>query len=101
MNDDATLPDGLTFEARLDRLAEIAVKVGLNLAPGQEVMMTASLEALDLSRRITEQAYKAGASLVTTIYGDDRAALARYRLARDESFDVAADWLYDLSLIHI
>lgn len=95
MNDDVTLAGGLTFEARLDRLAEIAVKVGLNLAPGQEVMMTASLEALDLSRRITEQAYKAGATLVTTIYGDDRAALARYRYARNESFDVAADWLYD------
>ena len=85
MNDDVTLAGGLTFEARLDRLAEIAVKVGLNLAPGQEVMMTASLEALDLSRRITEQAYKAGATLVTTIYGDDRAALARYRYARNET----------------
>ncbi len=95
MNDDVTLAGGLTFEAKLDRLAEIAVKVGLNLAPGQELMMTASIEALDLSRRITEQAYKAGATLVTTIYGDDRAALARYRHARPESFDVAADWLYD------
>ncbi len=41
---------------------------GLNLAPGQELVMTASVEALDLSRRITEQAYKAGASP-----GDDAA----------------------------
>ena len=34
--------------------------------PGQELVMTAPVEALDLSRRITEQAYRAGASLVTT-----------------------------------
>lgn len=95
MNDDLAAGAALTFEARLDRLAELAVRVGLNLAPGQELVMTASVEALDLSRRITEQAYKAGASLVTTLLSDDRAALARYRFARDESFDTAPGWLFD------
>ena len=95
MNDDLAAGAALTFEARLDRLAELAVRVGLNLAPGQELVMTASVEALDLSRRITEQAYKAGASLVTTLLSDDRAALARYRFARDESFDIAPGWLFD------
>ena len=57
--------------------------------------MTASLEALPLARRITEQAYRAGASLVTTLYSDDEAALMRYHFAPDESFDHAAKWLYD------
>jgi aminopeptidase len=95
MNDDAAAGAAMTFEARLDRLAELAVRVGLNLAPGQELVMTASVEALDLSRRITEQAYKAGASLVTTLLSDDRAALARYRFARDDSFDTAPGWLFD------
>jgi aminopeptidase len=55
--------------------------------------MTASLEALPLARRITEQAYRAGASLVTTLYVDDEAALMRYHFAPDESFDKAANWL--------
>lgn len=95
MNDDAAAGAAMTFEARLDRLAELAVRVGLNLAPGQELVMTASVEALDLSRRITEQAYRAGASLVTTLLSDDRAALARYRFARDDSFDTAPGWLFD------
>ncbi|MBK1660049.1 aminopeptidase [Paracraurococcus ruber] len=84
-----------TLADRLDRLAMLAVRVGLNLAPGQELVMTAPLEALPLARRITEQAYKAGASLVTTILGDDQATLARYRHAREESFDTAPAWLYD------
>jgi aminopeptidase len=57
--------------------------------------MTAPLDALPLARRITEQAYRAGASLVTTLYTDDEAALMRYRFAPDESFDHAAKWLYD------
>ena len=57
--------------------------------------MTASLDALPLARRITEQAYRAGASLVTTLYSDDDSALMRYHFAPDESFDRAANWLYD------
>ena len=95
MAETAMVVEQRTHEQKLDLLAEVAVKVGLGLAVGQELVMTASLDALPLARRITEQAYKAGASLVTTLYSDDEAALMRYRLARDESFDKAAKWLYD------
>ena len=84
-----------THEEKLDKLAEVAVRVGLGLQAGQELVMTASLDALPLARRITEQAYRAGASLVTTLYSDDEAALMRYHFAPDESFDHAARWLYD------
>ncbi|TDH61031.1 aminopeptidase [Dankookia rubra] len=90
-----THPSSSLADPRLDRLAELAVRVGLNLAPGQELVMTAPVEAIDLSRRITEQAYRAGASLVTTFFSDDQAALARYRHAPEESFDAAPGWLYD------
>jgi aminopeptidase len=80
---------------RLDKLAETAVKVGLGLVPGQELVMTASVEALPLVRRITEHAYKAGASLVTTLFSDEESTLARYRFAPDAGFDAASGWLYD------
>ena len=52
---------------KLDKLAEVAIKVGLQLQPGQELVMTAPIAALPLVRRITEHAYKAGAGLVTTV----------------------------------
>ena len=84
-----------THEQKLDLLAEVAVKVGLGLKEGQELLMTASLDAVPLARRITEQAYRAGASLVTTLYTDDDATLMRYHHASDASFDKAANWLYD------
>ncbi len=85
-----------THDVRLDRLAEIAVRVGLGgFLPGQELLMTAPLEALPLARRITAQAYRAGASLVTTLLADDVATLLRYRLAPDDSFDKAPAWLYE------
>ncbi len=84
-----------TQDQRLDKLAEVAVKVGLGLKAGQELVMTASLDSIALARRITEHAYRAGASLVTTLYNDDEAALLRYHHAANDSFDTAAGWLYD------
>jgi aminopeptidase len=85
----------LTLDEKLDRLAEVAVKVGLNLKAGQELIMSAPMDALPLARKITEQAYKAGALLVTTFYGDDPSVLARFQYAQDASFDYAPTWLQD------
>jgi aminopeptidase len=85
----------LSFEQKLDRLAEVAVQIGLGLKSGQELIMSAPLEALPLVRRITEHAYKAGAVLVTTFYSDDASVLARYEYAPDASFDYAPKWLQD------
>ena len=84
-----------TFDARLDSLAEVAVRVGLGLAPGQEVLLTAPLDAVPLVRRITEHAYKAGASLVTTFLTDEAATLARFQHAPEAAFDYAPAWLYE------
>ncbi|HZW46537.1 MAG TPA: aminopeptidase, partial [Microvirga sp.] len=87
--------DAASHAQLLDRLAEVAVRVGLGLKPGQELVVTAPLDAVPLVRRITEHAYKAGASLVTTFFSDEEAALMRYRHGRDEGFDTAAAWLYE------
>ncbi|MFT8675648.1 MAG: aminopeptidase [Acetobacter sp.] len=77
----------------LDRLAEVGVRTGLNVAPGQQVILTAPLEAVPLVRRITQHAYRAGASLVTTFYADDETTLARYQYGHENTFDTAAGWL--------
>ncbi|HTW68772.1 MAG TPA: aminopeptidase [Acetobacteraceae bacterium] len=93
---DIATPLATDHETRLDRLAQVAVRVGLGgFHPGQELLMTAPLEALPLARRITAHAYQAGASLVTTLISDDQSTLLRYRHAPDNSFDKAASWLYE------
>ena len=81
--------------AHIDRLAELSVKTGLALQPGQDLMITAPIEALPLVRRITDYAYKSGAGVVTPIFSDPEMVLSRYRNALDTSFDQAANWLYD------
>jgi len=80
---------------KLDRLAEVAVKVGLQLKAGQDLLVTAPTVALPLVRRVAEHAYRAGAGLVTPILSDEAVTLARYRFGQDDSFDRAAGWLYE------
>src|ERR1700756_5048679 len=81
--------------ANPDRLAEVGVKVGLGLRPGQDLLLTAPAIALPLVRRIAVHAYKVGAGLVTPILSDEETTLARYRYGHDNSFDRAAGWLYE------
>ena len=80
---------------KLDRLAEVAIKVGLQLKAGQDLLLTAPAAALPLVRKIAEHAYRAGAGLVTPILSDEAVTLARYRFGQDDSFDRAAGWLYE------
>ena len=85
----------MTHDMLLDRYAQLAVHSGLNLQKGQQLVISAPLDAVALVRRITEHAYKAGASLVTPLYSDDPATLARYRFGADGSFDTAPAWLFN------
>lgn len=91
---ETTSPSPVDSE-KLDRLAEVAIKVGLQLQPGQDLVLTAPVAALPLVRRIAAHAYAAGAGLVTPILSDEELTLARYRNARHESFDRAPAWLYE------
>lgn len=80
---------------KLDRLAEVSVRVGLNLREGQDLLITAPMAALPLVRQIAIHAYKAGAGIVTPFFSDEELTLARYRNAPDASFDRASGWLYE------
>ena len=71
------------------------MRVGLGLRAGQELVLTAPIDALPLVRRITDHAYRAGALLVTTLFADDPCVLSRYEHAPDASFDYAPVWLQD------
>jgi aminopeptidase len=85
----------ITHEILLDRYAELTIKSGLGLKAGQQLLLTAPLEAVDLVRRLTYHAYKAGASLVTTLYTDEQATLMRYETGHDAGFDTAPAWLFN------
>jgi aminopeptidase len=84
----------MSFEDNLDRLAALCVRFGLNLKQGQELILTAPIEAADLVRRITAEAYRAGAKNVIPFFADDAATLARFEHGPEAAFDYAPKWLY-------
>ncbi len=79
----------------LDKYAELIIKSGLNVRAGQQVLISAPIEAVELVRRVTFHAYKAGASLVTTLYGDEATQLMRFEQGHETIFETAPEWLFN------
>jgi aminopeptidase len=80
------------MDERLERYAELVVKVGANVQPAQEVFLYAAVEHHDLARALTRQAYRAGASYVNVIYRDGHARKAMIELGPDEALTYAPEW---------
>lgn len=89
------------FEKKLEKYADVIIKVGLNLQPGQRLLVIGrlflgypgvSLELVPLVRALTRQAYQAGARLVDVMWNDEQLVLARYQHAPRDSFDEALSW---------
>jgi len=56
------------MDERLERYAELVVRVGANVQPGQKVFLLPKVEHQELARALARQAYKAGASYVHVRY---------------------------------
>jgi len=80
------------MDERLEGYAELAVRVGANVQPGQEVFLLANVEHLDLARALTRQAYRAGAAYVHVLYNDMHARRAMIELGPDAALTYAPEW---------
>ncbi|MEJ8548627.1 aminopeptidase [Brevibacillus borstelensis] len=80
------------FDTMLDRYASLAVKVGVNVQPGQTLVITASLSSTDLVRKIARKAYETGAKDVHMEWRDDELTRMKYDLAPDEAFHEYPLW---------
>ena len=87
--------DNWDESTELDKLAELSIKTGVALQQGQDLLITAPLEAAPLVRRLTFHAYQQGCGIVTPLYTDPEVTLLRYKNASKESFDKSTDWLFD------
>ncbi len=63
-------------EVLIDKLANLAVKVGANVQKDQIVFVNAPVEAQEITRKVTKYAYEAGAKKVVVNWRDD--ILSRY-----------------------
>lgn len=81
-----------SFEANLEKYAELVVKIGVNLQPGQILFIESPLETADLTRQIVKKAYNAGAKYVEVHWDDEQVTRARFEHAPDESFSYYPEW---------
>jgi aminopeptidase len=80
----------MSDNGRLDTYAELAIRVGVNLVPGQDLQITGLLEHHPFVRAIADAAYAAGARYVDVNYVDQHVTRARIRHAPEDSLDWSA-----------
>jgi aminopeptidase len=85
-------------DERLERYAELAVRTGANVQPGQEVVVTCQVEHVEVVRAVARAAYRAGASRVTPMYTDLHVRRAEVELGPSETLGISPQWLLDLVL---
>jgi len=95
------------FDRMLQAYADLTVRVGLNLQPSQRLLIIgpianggAALDAAPLVRAVTASAYRAGARLVETLWGDEALLAARLEYAPRDSFTEFSAWLSDALVQH-
>jgi aminopeptidase len=82
---------------RLERYAELAVRVGANVQPGQEVFVHGLVEHVELVRALTRQSYRAGAAYVNVLYDDQHVKRAMIEFGPDEALTRSPGWLKTLT----
>jgi aminopeptidase len=92
-----SVPD---FERNLEKYAQVIVKVGLNLQPGQRLLIGSSrfgretpFEAAPLVRQVAAKAYQVGARLVDVIWGDPKLHVIRLENAVPSTLEEYPDWI--------
>jgi aminopeptidase len=79
-----TIPD---FENKLQRYADIITRVGLNVQPGQRLLINALIETAPLVRAVVRSAYRIGSPYVDIIWRDEQSNLVRFQEAPRDSFE--------------
>ena len=83
----------MDFNSKLQKYAELAVKTGVNIQPGQTLLVRTPIECAEYVRYVVEEAYKAGAKNVHIEWSDEKCNLIKYLNAPDEAFEEFPRWI--------
>ena len=90
-----------SHQEMLQKYAEAIVKVGLNIRPGQRLIITLAAargvpyQFAPLVREVAKAAYAAGAKYVDVIWSDEEMLRLRAQYAPRDSFDEYSTWQID------
>lgn len=88
--------DKKEFHLLLEKYAELIIKVGVNLQPGQRLFIWAQqLEVAPLVQEAAKAAYQSGSKMVSVLWNDDKLNVIRLENAPRDSFDEYPSWKTD------
>ena len=87
----------MTPAERLRKYADLTVQVGANVQQGQEVMILAQVEQIEVVREIARSAYRAGAKRVVPIYSDRHVRRAAIEFGPEEMLGVSPEWSLEMA----
>lgn len=82
-------------EKSMQKLAELAVRSGVNIQIGDDVIIRAPVIAMPLIRKVTEEAYKSGAARVRVSYIDDEINRLKYKYESKETLSNPFPFILD------
>ena len=85
----------MNFERNLNEYAKLAVEVGVNIQPGQTLLVRSPIECATFVRKVVEHAYKLGAKNVHIEWSDEECTLIKYLNAPEETFNEFPKWTSD------
>lgn len=72
-------------DEQLTKYADVAIRVGMNVEPGDRVLIGSYVDAADFTRLLVERAYEAGAANVDVLWSDDAVGRARFSHGSEEA----------------
>ncbi len=87
----------MDLNTNLDKYAELIVRTGLNLHPGDNLTIRLSEHSLPLARLVAKKAYQAGVGDIQLMFNDDSITLDRFLEAPAESFETYPEYLVDFA----
>src|SRR4051794_6500739 len=88
----------MSANGNIQRLAELAVKVGANVQPGQIVAVASAPGKEPFTRAVAAEAYKAGARFVDVTWFDPWVKRARIEHAAEDTLEFVPHWIGDRML---
>lgn len=80
------------LEPKIERYAHLIMRQGVNVRPGQEVVLTVPVEVQQFARVLVRCAYEAGAGHVTVIWNDDVVTRLHYENVELSWFEKVPSW---------
>jgi aminopeptidase len=80
------------FAENLKKYARTIIQAGCNLQPGQELLLSASIDCVEFVRLLVAEAYEQGARHVTVRFGDEKIARLHYENCALDVFESFPEW---------